>query len=77
MQWEQGGNVGTHSSCVRSSELQAYSTWLLGQTHELYIPTTAGIINLSTRFTRQRSTYMHVYLADIVRKLGFPSLVKR
>ena len=49
MQWEQGGNVGTHGSCVRSSELQAYSTWLLGRTHEPCVPTATGTINVSTR----------------------------
>ena len=74
MQWEQGGNVGTHGSCVRSSELQAYSTWLLGQTHELYISTTAGTINLSTRLHVNGQLIRTSILLTLSANLGSPLL---
>ena len=38
MQWGQGGYVGTHDSCVRSSRIANEYAWLLGQTHGPYIP---------------------------------------
>ena len=74
MQWEQGGNVGTHEPCARPSELQAYSTWLLGRTHELYIPTTAGIINLSTRLCVNGQLICMPILLTLSANLGSPLL---
>ena len=74
MQWEQGGNVGTHGSCVRSSELQAYSTWLLGQTHKPCVPTTAGIINLSTRLRVNGQLIRTPILLTLPVDLGSPLL---
>ena len=74
MQWEQGGNVGTHGSCVRSSELQAYSTWLLGQMHEPCVPTTAGTINLSTRLRVNGQLIRTPILLTLSANLGSPLL---
>ena len=74
MQWEQGGNVGMHGSCVRSSELQAYSMWLLGQTHEPCVPTTAGTISLSTRLRVNGQLIRPPILLTLPADLGSPLL---
>ena len=74
MQWEQGGNVGMNGSCVRSSELQAYSMWLLGQTYEPCGPTTAGIISLSTRLRVNGQFIRTPILLTLPANLGSPLL---
>ena len=74
MQWGQGGNVGMHGSCVRSSELQAYSTWLLEWTYEPCVPTTAGTINVSTRLRVNGQLIRTSILLTLSANLGSPLL---